>query len=60
MGICAGALALVDEEALPVEANTERSRREPTCPCGQSIGSDASAIGRRASNVVSHSGQRNS
>ena len=53
-----GAEALDADEADPVDAKTDSSLRDPTWPAGQSIGADASAIGRRASKVVSHSGQR--
>ena len=45
-------------EAPPTEANIDSSRREPTWPCGHSMGSEASAIGRRASKVSSQMGQR--
>lgn len=46
------------DDPAPTDANTDSSRREPGWPCGQSMGSDASAMGRRASNVSSQTGQR--
>jgi hypothetical protein len=45
-------------ELEPTEANTDSFRRAPSWPCGHSIGSEASAIGRRASKVSAQIGQR--
>jgi hypothetical protein len=47
-----------DAAAPPTEANIDRRRRDPAWPCGQSMGSEASAMGRRASKVSSQIGQR--
>jgi hypothetical protein len=54
----AGAVGAGAEEAPPTAANTESNRRAPTWPWGHSMGSDASAMGRRASKVSSQIGQR--
>ena len=45
-------------DAPPTEANIDSRRREPTWPCGHSMGSEASAMERRASKVSSQMGQR--
>lgn len=47
-----------DGDAPPTDANIDSSRRDPTWPWGHSIGSEASAMGRRASKVSSQIGQR--
>jgi hypothetical protein len=47
-----------DDEAAPVEANTDNSRMAPSWPSGQDAGAFASLIGRRTSNVDAQVRQR--
>jgi hypothetical protein len=47
-----------DADVDPTDANTDSTRRDPSWPSGQAMGSEASAMGRRASKVWAQVGQR--